>query len=96
MFTYWLGTEPFLYIGEPEFLKEVASEVVSKTWGKPNVFKHDRWPLFGKGLIMTEGDEWHSHRHIIAPAFSSANLKVIQISDLCSILLLSSLFLIFT
>ncbi|XP_068646295.1 cytokinin hydroxylase [Aristolochia californica] len=78
VFVYWLGTEPFLYIGEPEFLKQVASGVVSKTWGKPNVFKCDREPLFGKGLVMVEGDEWARHRHIIAPAFSPNNLKAMM------------------
>ncbi|XP_077223764.1 cytochrome P450 714C2-like [Tasmannia lanceolata] len=75
VFIYWLGTEPFLYIAEPEFLKKVDSVVVSKTWGKPTVFKRDRKPLFGNGLLMAEGDDWAHNRHIIAPAFSPANLK---------------------
>ncbi|KAL5994359.1 hypothetical protein ACLOJK_024409 [Asimina triloba] len=75
VFVYWLGTEPFVYIGEPEFLKQAAAGVVSKTWGKPTVFKRDRKPMFGKGLVMVEGDDWVLHRHIIAPAFSPGNLK---------------------
>ncbi|KAI6672359.1 hypothetical protein NL676_000265 [Syzygium grande] len=58
VFMYWLGTEPFLYIAEPEFLKQMASGVMGKSWGKPRVFKNDREPMFGNGLIMTEGDEW--------------------------------------
>ncbi|XP_077240240.1 cytokinin hydroxylase-like [Tasmannia lanceolata] len=75
VFIYWLGTEPFLYIADPEFLKQVNSGVLSKTWGKPTVFKGDRNPMFGKGLIMVEGEDWAHHRHIIAPAFTATNLK---------------------
>ncbi|KAF5179811.1 Cytochrome p450 [Thalictrum thalictroides] len=75
VFIYWLGTEPFLYVGEPEFLKQMASGILGKNWGKPNVFKHDRKPMFGNGLVMLEGDNWAHHRHLINPAFSSATLK---------------------
>ncbi|XP_034711606.1 cytokinin hydroxylase [Vitis riparia] len=75
VFIYWLGTEPFLYVADPEFLKRMSSGVLGKSWGKPSVFKHDREPMFGNGLIMVEGDEWVRHRHVISPAFSPANLK---------------------
>eukprot|EP00257_Ricinus_communis_P002482 XP_002513695.2 cytochrome P450 714C2 [Ricinus communis] len=75
VFIYWLGTEPFLYIADPEFLKRMSNGVMGKSWGKPNVFKHDRKPMFGDGLIMVEGDDWVRHRHIITPALSPANLK---------------------
>ncbi|KAL4361402.1 hypothetical protein GQ457_04G012950 [Hibiscus cannabinus] len=75
VFIYWLGTEPFLYIAEPEFLKKMSSKVQGKRWGKPNVFKHDRKPMFGSGLLMVEGNDWVRHRHVITPAFSPTNLK---------------------
>ncbi|KAL5142384.1 Cytochrome P450 714A2 [Glycine soja] len=75
VFIYWLGTEPFLYIADPEFLKKMSTEVLAKRWGKPRVFRHDRDPMFGNGLVMVEGNEWVSHRHVIAPAFSPLNLK---------------------
>lgn len=78
VFMYWLGTEPFLYIADPEFLKKISSGVMGKSWGKPTVFKNDRKPMFGDGLIMVEGDDWVRHRHVITPAFSPANLKVIS------------------
>ncbi|KAH8486271.1 hypothetical protein H0E87_025327 [Populus deltoides] len=78
VFIYWLGTEPFLYIADPEFLKQMSSGVMGKSWGKPEVFKHDREPMFGNGLVMVEGDEWVRHRHVITPAFSPANLKAMS------------------
>ncbi|KAJ1391042.1 Cytochrome P450 [Sesbania bispinosa] len=76
VFVYWLGTEPFLYIGEAEFLKKMSTEVMAKTWGKPSVFRNDRDPMFGSGLVMVEGNDWVRHRHIVAPAFNPINLKV--------------------
>ncbi|MFS7969288.1 putative cytochrome P450 [Helianthus anomalus] len=78
VFMYWLGTEPFLYIADPEFLKKISSGVMGKSWGKPNVFKYDRKPMFGDGLVMVEGDDWVRHRHVITPAFSPSNLKAMS------------------
>ncbi|KAL6132017.1 hypothetical protein ACLB2K_070388 [Fragaria x ananassa] len=75
VFVYWLGTEPFLYIADPVFLKKLSSEVSAKKWGKPSVFKRDRAPMFGNGIVMSEGDEWALHRQVITPAFNPANLK---------------------
>ncbi|XP_010555669.1 PREDICTED: cytokinin hydroxylase-like [Tarenaya hassleriana] len=75
VFVYWLGTEPFLYVADPEFLSVISKGVLGKSWGKPDVFKKDREPMFGTGLVMVEGDDWTRHRHIITPAFSPLNLK---------------------
>ncbi|CAI9771916.1 unnamed protein product [Fraxinus pennsylvanica] len=75
VYIYWLGTEPFLYIADPEFLKKMSARVTAKSWGKPTVFKNDREPMFGNGLIMVEGEDWVRRRHVITPAFSPANLK---------------------
>ncbi|KAL9225323.1 hypothetical protein vseg_001265 [Gypsophila vaccaria] len=76
IFVYWMGVEPFLYVADPEFLKQMSGCVVAKNWGKPNAFKNDRIPMFGEfGLNTIEGDTWARHRHIITPAFSSSNLK---------------------
>lgn len=72
-----MGVEPFVYIADPEFLKEMSGKVFSRNWGKPDVFRSDRVPMLGEcGLSMIEGNAWARHRHIITPAFSSTNLKV--------------------
>nr|WPX71661.1 cytochrome P450 714A1 [Gastrodia elata] len=49
---------------------------MGRKWGKPNVFKRDRRPMFGKGLVMVEGDNWTHHRRTIATAFTAHNLNV--------------------
>ncbi|MBA0753976.1 hypothetical protein Gogos_020558 [Gossypium gossypioides] len=68
VFVYWMGKEPFFYIAEPEFLKKMSSKVHGNKWGKPNVFKHDRKPMFGSGLVMVERDDWAMASLILEPA----------------------------
>ncbi|XP_022851947.1 cytokinin hydroxylase-like [Olea europaea var. sylvestris] len=75
VFVYWLGTEPFLNIADPEFLNKISADIKGKNWGKPSLFKNDREPMFGSGLVMVEGDDWVRHRRVITPAFSPSNLK---------------------
>ncbi|MBA0766973.1 hypothetical protein Gotri_015956 [Gossypium trilobum] len=65
---YWLGKEPFLYITEPKFLKKMSSKVHGNKWGKPNMFKHDRKPMFGSRLVMVERDDWAMASLILEPA----------------------------
>ena len=36
--------------------------------------------MFGKGLVMAEGQDWLLHRHDITRAFSPSNLKVLSLS----------------
>ena len=61
----------------------MSGSVMAKSWGKPTVFKNDRDPMFGNGLVMVEGDEWVRQRHVITPAFNPINLKVsLSIPDL--------------
>ncbi|KAL1357586.1 hypothetical protein AAHE18_05G265400 [Arachis hypogaea] len=75
VFIYWLGTEPFLYIAEAEFLKKMSREVEAKAWGKPYYFRKDRYSMFGEGLVMTESNQWVLHCHVIAPAFNPLKFK---------------------
>uniref|UniRef100_A0A0D3AMS2 Cytochrome P450 n=1 Tax=Brassica oleracea var. oleracea TaxID=109376 RepID=A0A0D3AMS2_BRAOL len=80
VFVYWLGIEPFVYVADPEFLSVMSKGVLAKSWGKPNVLKKDREPMFGNGLVMVEGDDWTRHRHMITPAFPPLNLKAYHLA----------------
>ncbi|MED6143437.1 hypothetical protein PIB30_006011 [Stylosanthes scabra] len=84
VFVYWLGTEPFLYIADAELLNKISKEVAAKRWGKPSVFRNDRDPMFGSGLVMVEGNDWVRHRHIVAPAFNPINLKAMATNIVAS------------
>ncbi|KAL5195213.1 Cytochrome P450 714A2 [Glycine soja] len=76
VFVYWLGTEPFLYVAEPEFLKKIARVLEENVnGGDGQELGKTKDPMFGSGLVMVEGNDWVRHRHIVAPAFNPINLK---------------------
>ncbi|KAL8095889.1 hypothetical protein AgCh_037031 [Apium graveolens] len=85
VFIHWLGTEPFLYVSDAEFLKQMSAAVPGKSWGKSNLFRNDRKPMFGSGLVMAEGEDWVRHRNVLTPAFFPTNLK-----DLASLMVAST------
>ncbi|CAB4271424.1 unnamed protein product [Prunus armeniaca] len=47
----------------------------SKELGEACCVRRDRAAMFGNGLLMSEGDDWVRHRHVITPAFNPTNLK---------------------
>ncbi|KAH9324592.1 hypothetical protein KI387_004770, partial [Taxus chinensis] len=73
-FVFWLGTEPFLYVRDPELFKKTSLSR-SLDWGKPDVLKNDKVSLFGNGLIMADGKDWAHHRRIVSPAFHMDKIK---------------------
>ncbi|XP_051121655.1 cytokinin hydroxylase-like [Andrographis paniculata] len=75
VWVFWIGTAPFLYIAEPEFLKKMSSDIRGKNWGKADVFRQDRMAIFGKSVVTSEGEEWVRRRHFITGAFSPHHLK---------------------
>ncbi|XP_051121654.1 cytochrome P450 709B3-like [Andrographis paniculata] len=75
IFVFWVGTAPFLYGADPEFLKQMSGDIKGKEWGKADIFKRDRMAIFAKSLVANEGDEWARRKHFITPAFSTTSLK---------------------
>ena len=42
-----------------------------KNVGNPHIAR-----LLGKGLVLTDGDDWKRHRKVVHPAFNMDKLKV--------------------
>ena len=58
-----------------ELVKEVLSDRTSlyqKDYMNPSLEV-----IFGKGLILTNGDVWKRHRKVVHPVFNQGKLKVI-------------------
>lgn len=71
---YSIGRQQRLFISDPELVKQVLS----------NKFGYYRkmdvgsgiMSLLGKGLVLTEGEQWVRHRRVVSPAFTMDKIKV--------------------
>ncbi|GJY68095.1 putative secologanin synthase [Tanacetum coccineum] len=69
----WFGPKPRVFIRDPELIKDILS--------RPGEFQrpqHEplRDSIIG-GLVVSEGEKWTKHRHIINPAFHLESIKSI-------------------
>ena len=68
----WFGPKPRVLIRDPELIKDILS--------RPNEFQRPQHePLrdsIVSGLVVSEGEKWTKHRHIINPAFHLDSIKV--------------------
>nr|GEY96222.1 cytochrome P450 [Tanacetum cinerariifolium] len=65
-FAYSAGNIHFLCITDPELVKEVSLHA-SLDLGKPSYISKDRGPMFGQGILSSNGPYWSHKRKIIAP-----------------------------
>ncbi|GJU92804.1 cytochrome P450 714C2-like protein [Tanacetum coccineum] len=65
-FAYSAGNIHFLCITDPELVKEVSLHT-SLDLGKPSYLSKDRGPMFGQGILSSNGPYWSHQRKIIAP-----------------------------
>ncbi|XP_058077254.1 cytochrome P450 709B2-like [Magnolia sinica] len=73
VFLYWQGTEPRLFMVEPEIAKDLFSNKTGfyvKQKMSPSIMA-----LFGKGLVLSDGSDWQRHRKVVSPAFNLDKLK---------------------
>ncbi|CAL1398783.1 unnamed protein product [Linum trigynum] len=72
-FFYWAGTQPRVYISDPELAKEILSKF--ELYVKPEP-RHAVKMLVGEGVALANGIDWVRRRRILNPAFSVDKLKV--------------------
>jgi cytochrome P450 len=67
------GTASMLLLTEPEQLEHVLIHNADNYW-KGKIFNTLR-PIFGDGLLLSEGAEWRHHRRTLQPAFHLQALR---------------------
>ncbi|CAN1762431.1 Cytochrome P450 709B2 [Linum perenne] len=72
-FFYWAGTQPRVYISDPELVKQILSNRLG-LFVKPEARACIK-TLVGKGVSLANGVEWVRRRKILNPAFSMDKLK---------------------
>ncbi|XP_043695057.1 cytochrome P450 714C2-like [Telopea speciosissima] len=66
MFMYSTGNIQFLYMNNPDVVKEI-SLCTALELGKPSYLAKERKPLFGDGILVSSGKVWAHQRKSIAP-----------------------------
>ncbi|CAM0954956.1 unnamed protein product [Alopecurus aequalis] len=73
-YLYWLRQRPALYVTDPELIREIG-RCVSLDMGKPTYLQKGQEPLFGSGVLKTNGACWARQRKVIAPEFYMAKVR---------------------
>jgi len=77
-FLYWFGARPNMCIADVNVVKQVLFDrngLYPKNIGNPNIAR-----LLGKGLVLTDGDDWKRHRKVVHPAFNMDKLKMMTVT----------------
>ncbi|XP_006162345.1 phylloquinone omega-hydroxylase CYP4F11-like [Tupaia chinensis] len=84
-FQTWLGPiTPIISLCPPDVIRSVTSASVI-TAPKDVIFYNFLKPWLGDGLLVSAGDKWSRHRHMLTPAFHFNILKpYVEIFNKCS------------
>uniref|UniRef100_M8BQH9 Secologanin synthase n=1 Tax=Aegilops tauschii TaxID=37682 RepID=M8BQH9_AEGTA len=69
VFTYSVGNMVFLHASDPAVVRDVCLSVSPDELGKSSYMKVTHHPLFGDGILKSNGDAWARQRKLIAPEF---------------------------
>lgn len=72
---FWIGRRPVVYVSQPDLVGEISRRV-SFDIGKATHLQKIQKPLFGGGIIKSNGAEWAHQRKTIAPEFFPDKVKV--------------------
>lgn len=65
-FLIWIGFLPSVSVSSPDVVQKVLS--TSKHTSKGFFYKQ-LYPWLGRGLLTSDGEEWHARRHLLTPTF---------------------------
>jgi hypothetical protein len=75
VYLYSTGAVEILYVSDPGMVKDM-SHCTSSQLGKPIYLQNSRKPLFGQGILISNGDIWAYEKKIIAPELFMEKIKV--------------------
>lgn len=70
-----MGSVVFLHVSRPDVVRDI-NLCVSLDLGKSSYLKATHEPLFGGGILKSNGEAWLHQRKIIAPEFFLDKIKV--------------------
>ncbi|KAL5198165.1 hypothetical protein ABZP36_001677 [Zizania latifolia] len=73
-FVYWFGATPNMCVTDVNIVRHVLSDrtgMYPKSVTNPHFAR-----LLGKGIVLTNGEEWKRHHKVISPAFNMDKLKM--------------------
>jgi len=77
-FVYWTGARPNVCVADVNVVRQVLFDrtgLYPKNLMNPHVSR-----LLGKGLVLTDGDDWKRHRKVVHPAFNMDKLKMMTVT----------------
>ncbi|XBI71377.1 hypothetical protein VPH35_065616 [Triticum aestivum] len=74
VFTYSMGNVVFLHVSRADVVRDINLGV-SLDLGKSSYLKATHEPLFGRGILKSNGEAWAHQRKIIAPEFFLDKVK---------------------
>ncbi|ONM25549.1 cytochrome P450 709B1 [Zea mays] len=73
-FVYWTGARPNVCVADVNVVRQVLFDrtgLYPKNLMNPHISR-----LLGKGLVLTDGNDWKRHRKVVHPAFNMDKLKL--------------------
>ncbi|XP_066392793.1 cytochrome P450 709B2-like [Miscanthus floridulus] len=73
-FVYWTGARPNVCVTDVNVVRKVLFDrtgLYPKNLMNPHISR-----LLGRGLVLTDGDDWKRHRKVVHPAFNMDKIKM--------------------
>ncbi|GFZ01784.1 cytochrome P450, family 714, subfamily A, polypeptide 1 [Actinidia rufa] len=74
LFTFSLGNKQILHVNRADIVKEIT-RVTSLNFGRPSYHRKELGPLFGEGILTSNGPLWQYQKKILAPELHMDKVK---------------------
>jgi len=71
-----VGDTNYAIVTDPELLKRIL-ENTNKNYVRSELSNQTLYPVFGKAILTTDGDDWKNQRRMLMPSFTKERLDVI-------------------